>query len=232
MRRFGEQRRVTTVHPAEEDAVQESDHFLNVELQYPPELGAEEKRRVSDDLDWRLGASDYEALRCAEQEGAPQYHGLARAEEGRLESMAKLFRTEPLVRNHLWQQQYNRGQSSPEESRFIEQRLDTIMRDARSKYTDVARWLPSVLLEAKPTADRPLAPEQRRRIGGFGMAALEDDQYRIAFNAFEAAGLLNDQGVIQATQQKAAQLERTHESALIAELEQCFSRLEIHKKAA
>ncbi len=176
------------------------------------EITDERREAARADAPWRRGASDFYALRFAERKDPQDLQHLAQREQAVLESMAVQLHTEPLLRNYDFQKKYNRGETGPAQRQAVESRLSSVVEATAREFKDVDSWVSNYLVKARTDDGRTLHEKDRGRIGGFGLSALEADDFKNARLAFSTAGLLETPRVRDAIEKKRHLLERTIES--------------------
>lgn len=160
------------------------------------------------ELPWRQGASDFYALRFADHKDPQDFQHLAQREQASLEAVAAQLHTEPLLRNYSFQKKYNEGETSDVQRKEVESRLENVVEATTREYKNVDSWIPSYLAKTSNGKDRPLNEEARGRIGGFGLSALESNDFKNARLAFDAGVLLEDLRIREAIEKKRRILER------------------------
>ncbi len=207
-----------------------------------PHLTPEERASAIKELPWAHGASEYFALDYATHMDAPHLTRLAYAEQASLELMAKKLKKDPLIRNLDFIRKYNRGDSSLAQRENVETRFSQVVASARHQGNSTDEWLENKIASATLTSEKKLPEEECATIGGFGLAALESDDFHNAELAFHAAGLMDDPRVTAALERKRTMLERsfaertkrddTHDYSLLKRFEELFGeRTSIHRAA-
>lgn len=202
----------------------------------------EQREALRGELPLRQGASDYYALKYAERQDAESFQHLAQREQAVLEALASQLHTEPLLKNYDFQKKFNEGETSSEQRKTVESRLENVIKGTVREFESVDSWTSNYLMRVKPSKEHPLKEEETARIGGFGLSALESDDYRNAHLAFSDAGLLEEPRVHEAVEKKRRLLERdfasrthrddTRTMALLKQFESFFGEAAPERQAA